>query len=214
MPHSDQVQGRAAIFTPNLERGSQSLRWAFDLSGMEIVMTKILNAGLAALIAAGSFAAVATPAAAYDGYYGDYGHHDNTGAIIAGGIAGLRQVLGVPRQVLLGIGVSVDVKHSLLAGEPPSAPTESLGLGAVPARCRELRTDILGVCFNALFVLELEEINEQTDHRHRDGDGRNLVQLDLSAVGKEKHAASLTSAFSGVSVNVSRRTSTLRREVG
>ncbi len=60
--------------------------------------------------------------------------------------------------------------------------------------------------------LELEEINEQTDHRHRDTDGRNLVQLDLSAIGNKKHAASLTSVFSSVSVNVSRRVSTLRRE--
>ena len=49
-------------------------------------MIKLINTGLAALIAAGSIAATASPAAAHD----NWGHHDNdAGALIAGGIVGL-----------------------------------------------------------------------------------------------------------------------------
>ena len=48
-------------------------------------MIKLINTGLAALIAAGSMAATASPAAAHE-----WGHHDNdAGALIVGGIAGL-----------------------------------------------------------------------------------------------------------------------------
>jgi len=60
-------------------------------------MKKIVNTGLAAIMAAGSMLAAAAPAAAQNhwngGGYGrgyGYGHRDNdAGAIIAGGIAGL-----------------------------------------------------------------------------------------------------------------------------
>lgn len=52
---------------------------------MEFPMIKLINTGLAALIAAGTIAATATPAAAHD-----WDHHDNdAGALIVGGIAGL-----------------------------------------------------------------------------------------------------------------------------
>lgn len=48
-------------------------------------MIKLINTGLAALIAAGAMAATATPAAAHE-----WGHEDNdAGALIVGGIAGL-----------------------------------------------------------------------------------------------------------------------------
>ena len=48
-------------------------------------MIKLMNTGLAALIAAGAMAATATPAAAHE-----WDHHDNdAGALIVGGIAGL-----------------------------------------------------------------------------------------------------------------------------
>lgn len=54
-------------------------------------MNKTLTLGMAALIAAGSVAASAAPAAAHDGYGGGYGYHnDNDASVaIAGGLIGL-----------------------------------------------------------------------------------------------------------------------------